>query len=69
MRTFYDVLQLLKRFGIFIYTRDRSSDLQLIEKEMNELHTWGMVDTETFQSAILIIRRELAQLSDKEKKE
>ncbi|GAF66263.1 hypothetical protein BTS2_3163 [Bacillus sp. TS-2] len=69
MRTFYDVLQLLKRFGIFIYTRDRLSDLQLIEKEMNELHTWGMVDNETFQSAILIIRREVAQLSDKEKKE
>ncbi|KMK76003.1 YqgQ family protein [Alkalihalobacillus pseudalcaliphilus] len=65
MKTFYDLLQLLKKFGIFIYTRDRKMDLQLMEKEVHELHSWGMIDTLTFQQAILILRKELSLLNEK----
>ncbi|KGA96835.1 hypothetical protein AJ85_20840 [Alkalihalobacillus alcalophilus ATCC 27647 = CGMCC 1.3604] len=64
MKTFYDLLQLLKKFGIFIYTRDRKMDLQLMEKEVHELHNWGMIDTQTFQQALLILRKELSQVKE-----
>ncbi len=40
-------------------------DLQLMEKEVHELHSWGMIDTLTFQQAILILRKELSLLNEK----
>ena len=34
MNTLYDVQQLLKSFGIFIYVGDRTADLELMEAEV-----------------------------------
>lgn len=62
MRTMYDVQQLLKKYGTIIYTRDREMDLFLIEEDLRELHRLGLVDTETFQQAMLIIRNERMNL-------
>lgn len=58
MRTMYDLQQLLKRFGIFIYTGYRRSDLDLMETEIRELYTLGLLSVEEFHSAILILRKE-----------
>lgn len=63
MRTMYDVQQLLKKYGTIIYTRDREMDLFLIEEDLRELHRLGLVDTETFQQALLIIQNERMNLA------
>lgn len=38
METFFDVLQLLKKYGIFIYIGDRLAEFNLMEQEINELY-------------------------------
>ncbi len=53
----YDVLQLLKKHGTIIYTRDRALDLSLMEEELRELHEWKMIETNVFQQALLILRQ------------
>ncbi|WP_209125368.1 YqgQ family protein [Alkalihalobacillus sp. BA299] len=58
MKTFYDVQQLLKKYGTFIYTKDRSVDAQMMEDEIRELYELGMVDKQSFQEALLILKKE-----------
>ncbi len=55
MKTVYDIQQLLKRFGIFIYTGNRLGDLQLIEMEIKELHEFNCIDAQTYQTARLVL--------------
>lgn len=52
-----DVRKLLKRFGIFIYTRDRKGDLDLMEMEISELYHNNMIQQIEYQTAILVIRQ------------
>ncbi|QFF99436.1 DUF910 family protein [Psychrobacillus glaciei] len=58
MKTVYDVMQLLKRFGIYIYTKDRLADLEMMEDEIKELYKMQMIEAKDFQIAILIVRQE-----------
>ncbi len=58
MKTMYDIQQLLKQYGIFIYTRNRGNDLELMEEEIRELYTMELVDVKTYQQALLILRQE-----------
>ncbi|SES83671.1 Uncharacterized protein YqgQ [Oceanobacillus limi] len=58
MNSFYDVQQLLKRFGIFIYLGDRMSDLELMEMELKELYSSKLIYVEDYQKALLVLRRE-----------
>lgn len=58
MESLYDVQQLLKKHGTIIYTRDRELDLLLMEEEIRQLREWGMIDVQTFQQSLLIIRSE-----------
>lgn len=58
MKTMYDVRQLLKRYGIFIYTGESLGDLELMESDLRELYEWNMVDKEEFQKALLVINIE-----------
>ncbi|MCL7747181.1 YqgQ family protein [Halalkalibacter sp. MEB205] len=58
MKTMYDVRQLLKKHGSIVYTRDRSIDLALMEDELRELYEWKMINTDTFQQGLLILRNE-----------
>ncbi|MFD2046067.1 YqgQ family protein [Ornithinibacillus salinisoli] len=58
MNTFYDVQQLLKKFGIFIYVGDRLADLELMEMELTELYKSQLIRVEEYQKAILVLRRE-----------
>lgn len=59
MNSIFDVRQLLKRFGIFIYIGDRIADLQLMEAEIRELYEMNLIEVEEFQLAILLLKKEI----------
>lgn len=61
----YDVLQLLKKYHIFIYTGNRDADLDLMEMELEELYDAKIVPEKDFIQAQLLIRREKRQLRTK----
>ncbi|HAM80212.1 YqgQ family protein [Ornithinibacillus bavariensis] len=63
MKTFYDVQQILKRFGTFIYTGNRLADIELMRSEINELFKSGMLDPEEYKFSILILRQEENKLN------
>lgn len=63
MRTMYDVMQLLKRYGTYIYTTDRISDLLLMEDEIRELYQSQVLEMQDFQMAILLLRQEKSKLN------
>ncbi|MBU8686448.1 MULTISPECIES: YqgQ family protein [Priestia] len=65
MNTLYDVQQLLKSFGIFIYVGNRIADLELMEAEVKELYQSNLIDVRDYQMAILLLRRELKQQKEK----
>lgn len=58
MKTVYDVRQLLKRFGTYIYTSERLGDLELMEFEVRELYQSGFVTTYEYTQSLLILRKE-----------
>lgn len=60
MKTVYDVQQLLKKYGIYIYTGERIGDLMLLEIELDELWRSKVIQLPDFQMAKLIIRQEIA---------
>lgn len=64
MKNLYDVMQLLKKYGTYIYTKDRLSDAMLMEDEVRELYNAGVLDLKDFQMAILILRQEAAKHND-----
>lgn len=65
MNSIYDVRQLLKSFGIYIYIGDRIADLELMETEIKELYQSQLIDSKDYQMAILLLRQE----AQKEKKD
>ncbi|WP_125546186.1 YqgQ family protein [Levilactobacillus lindianensis] len=58
MKTLYDVQQLLKKFDIYVYVGKRMWDIEVMTLELNNLRKAGVVDTETFIAAKLVLRRE-----------
>lgn len=58
MKNFYDVQQLLKSYGIFIYIGKRLADIELMESEIRELYEAKLLEIETYQQAMLILRAE-----------
>lgn len=58
MYSMLDVRNLLKRFGIFIYTRDRLGDLELMESELEELFRAKLIMTNDFLWAKNVIQKE-----------
>ncbi|WP_150284106.1 YqgQ family protein [Rummeliibacillus sp. TYF-LIM-RU47] len=62
METVYDVMQLLKRFGTFVYTKNRVGDLQLMEIDLVELYKGGLIEAQDFQFARHILRTETKKL-------
>lgn len=63
MKSIYDIQQLLKRYGTFIYTGDRLGDLDLMEMEIDELYEMKFIETYDYQMAKLLLRRERTRLS------
>lgn len=55
MKTVWDVQQLLKRFGIYIYLGDRLAELDLMELELNELYRSHLIDGKQYAKGIAIL--------------
>ena len=62
METTYDVRQLLKRFGIFVYIGERTADLNLMELEITELYNTKCITVSEYKQAILILRKAKREL-------
>jgi uncharacterized protein YqgQ len=57
----YDVQQLLKKYGIFVYLGDRNADLEMMQEEIRELYQSGLLSIEDFQRSMLILRSEMSK--------
>lgn len=68
MKTIYDIQQFLKKFGTIIYIGDRLSDLEFMEAELNELFRSQLIEMKEYQTALLLLRHEIAKERDKVKK-
>lgn len=58
MRTLYDVQQLLKRFGSYVYLGKRLWDIEMIGVELDSLYQAGMLDLKVYQTAKSVLTRE-----------
>ncbi|VGR68828.1 hypothetical cytosolic protein [Streptococcus pyogenes] len=58
MKTIYDVQQLLKNFGIFVYLGKRLYDIEMMKIELQRLYDSGLLDKRDYLNAELILRRE-----------
>lgn len=61
MKNIHDVRKLLMKFGTFIYTKDRLGDLELMIMEINELYEWKLINSQQFQLATLLLKREIRE--------
>lgn len=62
MKTMYDLRQLFKKYGLYIYTGTRVGDLTMMEMEIRELYDLRMISIHEYQQAILLIRHEKSNL-------
>lgn len=60
MKDLLSIINLLKRFGIFIYTGDRDDDIDLMLSEVKDLYESGLLQQEDYLTAVLILRQELS---------
>lgn len=58
MKTLYDVQQLLKNFGIFVYLGKRLYDIEMMKIELQRLYDSVLLDKRDYLNAELILRRE-----------
>ncbi|MGT2934323.1 YqgQ family protein [Streptococcus castoreus] len=58
MKTLYDVQQLLKNFGIFVYLGKRLYDIEMMKIELQGLYDSGLLDKCEYLNAELILRHE-----------
>ncbi|TWT16549.1 YqgQ family protein [Streptococcus sp. sy010] len=58
MKDLYDVQQLLKRFGIFVYLGKRLYDIEMMKIELERLYQNGLLARENYLQAELVLRRE-----------
>ncbi|WP_218730082.1 YqgQ family protein [Brochothrix thermosphacta] len=55
MNNVYDVQQLLKKFGAFIYVGNRTASLQMMLAEVTELWDHKLIDSKEYASARLVL--------------
>lgn len=58
MNKLYDVMQLLKKYGTFIYTGDFQHDLDLMEDELKELYAMQFITPKEYASARMVLLQE-----------
>ncbi|MEG0496889.1 MAG: YqgQ family protein [Carnobacterium sp.] len=58
MKTLYDVQQILKRYGIFIYVGKRMWDIELMMIELKKIHNQGLIEDDEYFKALLILKKE-----------
>lgn len=62
MKTLFDIIELLKRFGIYIYTGDRMADFEMMQSEVKDLFDNGLVSKEDYLAATIVLRSEKTKL-------
>ncbi|MBT2732885.1 YqgQ family protein [Carnobacterium sp. ISL-102] len=68
MVNLYDVQQLLKRFGIYVYIGKRLWDIEIMMVELKKLHDNGLILDDEYLPAILILKQEHRKEEEKEQK-
>ena len=58
METLYDVQQLFKQFGMYIYVGARIYDIELMMIELKKLYEGQLVDRDTYLQDRHILQRE-----------
>ncbi|MBU5366374.1 YqgQ family protein [Enterococcus devriesei] len=58
MESLYDVQQLLKQFGIYVYVGKRIYDIELMQIELKNLYEGRVIDRDTYLQGWHILRRE-----------
>lgn len=58
METLYDVQQLFKQFGMYIYVGARIYDIELMMIELKKLYEGQLVDRDTYLQSRHILQRE-----------
>lgn len=56
LSTFYDVLQLLKRYGTYIHLGVRLWDIELAAQEVDHLHQMQLIDDKVYANAKIVLR-------------
>lgn len=64
MNQIKDVRDLLKGFGIVIYTGDSVGDLELMMDEVKDLKDTGLIESEEYLKAITILKKSLSKSND-----
>ncbi|GEL12726.1 hypothetical protein FC15_GL001012 [Lapidilactobacillus concavus DSM 17758] len=57
-RHYYDVEQLLKRFGIYVYMGKRLWDIEMTGVELQKLHDAGLISDPIYMHAKIVLRHE-----------
>ncbi|TDL97892.1 DUF910 family protein [Macrococcus brunensis] len=57
MKSFYDVQQLLKKFGLIIYFKDEHNTIEMMNQELKDIHQSGLISNEEFIQARLILNQ------------
>lgn len=68
MKTLYDIQQLLKQFGVFVYVGSRKYDIEMMGIELRNLYEAGLVSHDDYKQAWLILKREHRIEEEKEGK-
>lgn len=68
MKTLFDVQQLLKRFGIYIYIGKRLYNIEVMKLELEKLYENGLIDKTEYLEAELVLRHEHRLEMEKENK-
>ncbi|EKK20706.1 hypothetical protein B808_939 [Fructilactobacillus florum 8D] len=58
MKTLYDVQQLLKKFGIYVYVGKRIWDIEVMALELDHLHEARVITDQDFMQAKLVLNHE-----------
>ncbi|HEN9868666.1 TPA: YqgQ family protein [Streptococcus agalactiae] len=68
MKVLFDVQNLLKKFGIYIYIGKRLYDIEVMKIELQRLYDNGLISRDDYLKAELILRREHRLELEKENK-
>ncbi|HGA0625514.1 TPA: YqgQ family protein [Streptococcus agalactiae] len=68
MKVLFDVQNLLKKFGIYVYIGKRLYDIEVMKIELQRLYDNGLLSRDDYLKAELILRREHRLELEKENK-
>ncbi|HEO2264377.1 TPA: YqgQ family protein [Streptococcus agalactiae] len=68
MKVLFDVQNLLKKFGIYVYIGKRLYDIEVMKIELQRLYDNGLISRDDYLKAELILRRDHRLELEKENK-